>query len=144
MVNKLVYINEQVVELICFESDEECNNFIANLETDMYKVYKNEEKNFFFFNAFAWHKEKKDFVVFIPYAKEIKKNILRDMRSRLFSKLDMGFMKALEQGNDQKRNYIVELKNKLRDVTLINLPDNEQELIDFIPDVFKEVIDLVI
>lgn len=144
MKTKLIYMNEEAIEVICFENDSECNLYVSNLKTQMYKIYKNEEKNLFFLNAFVWDKIKKDFFVFIPHAKEIKKNILRDIRSRLFSKLDMAFMKALEQENYQKKNYIIELKNKLRDITLIDLPDNEQELIDFIPDVFKEIIDLSI
>lgn len=50
-------------------------------------------------------------------AKEIKKEHLRHERKPLFEQLDKEFMLALEQGDEQKKQEIVQKKQQLRDIT---------------------------
>lgn len=65
-------------------------------------------------------------------AKEIKKQELRELRKPLLEKLDVEYMKALEQGDDSAKD-IAAKKQELRDVTKLDLPDNVEELKNFLP-----------
>jgi hypothetical protein len=53
----------------------------------------------------------------IDKAKKITKDRLREERKPLLDKLDVAFMKAVEEGADT--SAIVAEKNRLRDVTLL-------------------------
>jgi len=55
----------------------------------------------------------------ISKAKEVKKEHLREERKALLAKLDVDFMKALELGDAQKQQEIVQEKQRLRDITLL-------------------------
>jgi hypothetical protein len=70
-------------------------------------------------------------------AKEIHKDKLREARKPLLEKLDVDYMRTLEQGRDT--SSIVNQKQELRDVTshpdLINA-SNINELKAFWPDIF--------
>ena len=50
-------------------------------------------------------------------AKEIKKDHIRQERAPLLQKLDVGFMKALEAGDNAKMEEIKAQKQALRDAT---------------------------
>jgi hypothetical protein len=50
-------------------------------------------------------------------AKEIHKNNLRAARSEEFKSLDVDFMKAVEQSNNEKMTEISSKKQELRDIT---------------------------
>jgi len=70
-------------------------------------------------------------------AKEIHKNKLRDARKPLLEKLDVEYMRTLEQGGDTTE--IVAKKQELRDVTTHSDLDNVsniEELKAFWPDIF--------
>jgi len=54
-------------------------------------------------------------------AKDLHKNRIRLTREKIFNRLDIEFMKAVESGNIQKIEEIGELKQQLRD-----LPDCEE------------------
>jgi hypothetical protein len=53
-------------------------------------------------------------------------------------------MRAIEEDDIERKAYIVSLKNQFRNITDLDLPDTELELLDFMPTVFKEVYDLSI
>lgn len=64
-------------------------------------------------------------------AKEIKLNVFRELRKPLLESLDVEFVRALEKGEDT--TAISAKKQALRDVTNLKLPDDIQELKDFMP-----------
>lgn len=72
-------------------------------------------------------------------ANELKKNQFRDLRKPLLEKLDVDFMRALENGDTALVASIATKKNELRNVTAIDLSsyDTPQKLKDFIPDILK-------
>lgn len=64
-------------------------------------------------------------------AKEIKLNVFRELRKPLLESLDVEFVRALEKGEDT--TAISAKKQALRDITNLKLPDDIQELKDFMP-----------
>jgi hypothetical protein len=141
----LITLHSSGLRVNAFKTQPECFNFVQNNDCIKYKIYNpNQKRNITFLNAFIWNNANSDFVIEITKAKEIKKNLLREVRAVLFQKLDAAFLKCLETGNEERKQYIINLKNQFRDVTDLELPNAEQELLDFMPIVFKEVYDLVI
>jgi len=141
----VITLHSSGLKVNAFKTQVECFNFVQNNSCIKYKIYPpNEKRNITFLNAFVWSDADSDFVIDVTRAKEIKKNFLREIRAILFQKLDAAFLKSLESGNEQRKNYIINLKNQFRDVTNLVLPNTEKELLDFIPVVFKEVYDLSI
>lgn len=49
--------------------------------------------------------------------KEFKKKEIREERKELFSKLDVEFMRAVEEKDQERQDEIVALKKQLRDAT---------------------------
>ena len=128
-----------------FATEAECYSFISDEKIVRYKIYPpSQKKSVTFLSAMEWSDTQNDFVVNISIAKEIRKNHFREIRSILFEKLDKAFMKALEIEDLEKKAYIINLKNEFRKITDIQLPDTEEELLNFIPPIFKEVYDLFI
>jgi hypothetical protein len=128
-----------------FATEAECYSFVSNEKITKYKIYPpSQKKSATFLPAMEWNDAENDFVVNISIAKEIRKNHFREIRSILFEKLDKAFMKALEAEDSEKKVYIISLKNEFRKITDIQLPDTEEELLNFIPPIFKEVYDLSI
>lgn len=126
-----------------FKTQTECLDFVEKNNCSKYKIYQpNQKRNMTFLSCFIWSSEKSDFVIDIPKAKEIKKALLRQIRSVLFQKLDTAFMKAIELDDLQQKEYIVSLKKQFRDITDLDLPNEEEELLDFMPAIFKEVYDM--
>lgn len=72
-------------------------------------------------------------------ANELKKNQFRDLRKPLLEKLDVDFMRALEDGNTSLVSTIAAKKKELRDITDIDLSayDTPQKLKDFMPEILK-------
>jgi hypothetical protein len=141
----LITLHSSYLQVSVFKTQAECLTFVEKNNCSRYKIYQpNQKRNITFLNSFVWSSEKSDFVIDIPKAKAIKKTILREIRSVLFQKLDTAFMKAIENDNLTQKQYIVSLKNQFREITDLDLPDSEQELLDFMPEVFKEVYDLSI
>lgn len=73
-------------------------------------------------------------------ADEIKRKQFRLLRKSLLEKLDVEFMRSLEEGNTAQVAEITTKKKTLRDVTLIDLSqyDTPETLNAFIPEVLKE------
>lgn len=139
----LITLHSSGLRVSTFKTQIECFSFVQNNSCIKYKIYPpNEKRNITFLNALIWSDTDSDFVIEITKAKEIKKNFLREIRAILFPKLDAAFLKSLESGDEQRKQYIINLKNQFRNITDLELPNTEKELLDFIPDVFKEVYDL--
>ncbi|MDD5407015.1 MAG: hypothetical protein PHE73_08775 [Sulfurovaceae bacterium] len=75
--------------------------------------------------------------VHIEKAKEIKKDHLRQMRKPLFEKLDIEFIQAVEKGDINTQKQIADKKQKLRDITKVDLPSTVEELKNFVPEDLK-------
>lgn len=104
------------------------------------KDYKDIEERKYLKSAWKLNNLTGDIYFDNDIAKEIKKNQFRILREPLFRKLDVEFIKALEQGNSDELNKISLQKNILRDITKIDLSelDTPQKLHSFIPDVLKQ------
>jgi len=140
-----IIIKNNQLSINCFNTQKEAYDFIFQQSLSKYKVYgPNEHKRIDFLNSLYGDEAKKDFCVDFNVAKEIVKNNLRMVRNFLFEKLDLAFLKAIETNDEERRQYIVSLKDKLRNITDLEFPNTEQELFNFIPPVFKEVYDLVV
>lgn len=140
-----IIIKNNQLSVHWFKSQSEAYDFISKSNVIKYKIYNpNEIRRLDLLNAFYWDEEIKDFNINLEFAKEIIKNHYREIRSILFQKLDTAFLKALETNNVQQKEYIINLKTQFRNVTDIDLPNTETELLNYIPSIFKEVYDLVI
>ena len=73
-------------------------------------------------------------------AEELKRSQFRALRKPLLEKLDVKFMRALEEGDTATVAAVGASKKVLRDVTLIDLSpyDTPETLNAFIPEVLKE------
>jgi len=68
----------------------------------------------------------------------LKKSEWRQLRTIQFSKYDVSFMRALEDGNTAEIDRIKSIKQQLRDVTAADVSSlTNQELEDFTPDILK-------
>jgi hypothetical protein len=124
-----------------FETEKQCYDKVNELKCRWYKIYKQKNAISNYFEAsFEWDYEKNDLKINIEKAKEIKRNEYRLLRPALFEKLDVEFMKALETNNQSKLQEIVQLKEKLRNMTAVELPNNKEELFIFYPDCIREVL----
>jgi len=85
----------------------------------------------------AWKWQVDMIVVDINAAKEIKRNQFRQARKPMLEQLDVEYMRAVETSNAAKKKAIVDKKQQLRDITIIELPDDVDELAKFLPDVLK-------
>lgn len=70
----------------------------------------------------------------------IKKDKLREIRKPLLEKLDVEYIKALEQADSDKITTIINKKQELRDITN-NLPDNIEDLKNFLPNCLNNFYD---
>ena len=66
-------------------------------------------------------------------AKEIKREQFRLLRKPLLKALDTDFLKAMEEDDQEKKDFIAAAKQELRDVTDIELPEDVQELKEYFP-----------
>ena len=76
-------------------------------------------------------------VLNIKNAKEIKREMFRQVRKPLLEKLDVDYMRAVEGSNTVKKKSIAAKKKLLRDVTNIDMPNDVGELVKFWPDVLN-------
>jgi hypothetical protein len=96
-----------------------------------------------FYFAFYWNEFTNSADINIEIAKEIKKDEYRGIRYSLLQSLDILFLKYLELDDELNKKNIITLKQKLRDVTALELPNNYKDLLFFYPNIFKEVSDLL-
>jgi len=119
--------------VIVFENPEDSNRIsimtptgevsideLIRLQIDITKPYKimlssglPYEDNVFFE---AWKLINDTIIIDLEKSKEIHRNILRQERTKLFSDLDIQFMRAIEQGDTIKQQEISTKKQKLRDL----------------------------
>lgn len=124
-----------------FESDEDIWDYIVEknqLQKDSYYFAEISQlpSDRYFRNA--WEHDEKNETVSINTlkAKEVKKNVFRELRKPLLEKLDVDFMRALEKNIDPSE--INQKKQTLRDVTGIQLPNNLDDLKNFTPVCLQE------
>ena len=100
--------SETTFERVLESLPEDINAFVTDSE--------NLPQDATFFNA--WELDGEEVVVNLTKAKEIWKNKLRRARKPILEKLDVEYIKALENEDSSKAKEIVSLKKKLRDVTV--------------------------
>jgi hypothetical protein len=70
-------------------------------------------------------------------AKQLVKDKWRIARGPLLEKLDVEYMKALEQGNTELQASIVNQKQQLRDITNLEMPNDFQVIIHTWPEILN-------
>jgi hypothetical protein len=53
-------------------------------------------------------------------------------------------MKAIELNDEYKKQYIASLKEQLRNITNVSLPNSENLLFEYVPEVFLDIYNLSI
>lgn len=141
----LFILKNNQMRVLSFKTQAECYSFVSQEQVTKYKIYPpSKNRSITFLSAMEWSDTADDFVINVPIAKEIKKNHLREIRGILFDKLDKAFLRAIETEDSERKSYIINLKNQFRDITDLDLPSEEEALLNFMPSVFKEVYDLSI
>lgn len=95
-------------------------------------------KDRFFRNAWTDDNPTQTVDVHLGKAKLLKLDMLREVRKPKFEKLDVEQITAIVKDDKVKVNQIEGIKQLLRDVTDLPLPDDLEQLKDFMPDVLKE------
>lgn len=140
--NFILYVGyiDRVDQYFC-NSESECYSLVQKLKCINYKIYKAQDCiNNYYSSCLEWNFENKDIKINIEKLKEIKRSQYRELRIELFDKLDVKYIRAIEENNQTKIQKIVELKNLLRDVTEIDLPNTSVELFNYIPECFADVV----
>lgn len=132
----ILYILEgDQVYQFAFETEKECYNKVLEKKQNRYKIYREDKaKPVNFSPALEWDYEKNDVKLNIQKTKEIKISHFRLLREEVFKNLDILFMKAVESGNQTKIAEIAEIKQQLRDITTLDLPNTEEELLNYMPE----------
>lgn len=91
-----------------------------------------------FFDAYELNDTNDALVCNRDKAVELKKSQFRTLRAPLLNDLDVAYMRADEQQNEPLKLSIAAKKQLLRDVTTITMPEDIEELREFIPDILKE------
>lgn len=127
-----------------FATVDECLKHAMNSKALNYKYYLiSEQLPMYFYHAFYWNDSLKTADINISIAKEIKKDEYRGIRDSILNKLDVLFMKSIETDNLEQKSKIVIAKNKLRNVTSEELPNDWRVLLTYYPSCFKEALDLI-
>ena len=136
----VLYINQDNdIQQHYLSNEGECYNKIKELKCRWYKIYKEKDaKSNYFQSSFEWDYIKNDIKINIEKAKEIKRDEYRLMRTPILELLDIKYIRALEVNDQVNLQKVVELKEKLRNITTIELPNTEEELLYFYPDCFPE------
>lgn len=134
----LYIMNSNQITVQWFQSEKDCLNHISGTQNPKYKIEK-DGPSLFFINAMYWDILNKKISIDTNLAKEIKRNELRFLRQSLFDKLDSLYMKNFQLQEEEKTKEIVNLKQQLRDITLIDLPNDLNELLYYIPDIFIKI-----
>lgn len=123
-----------------FKTNDECLKFINKIKPKGYKIVPTENQlPMQFYPAFYWNEEKNSPDINIFIAIELKKEELRIIREPLLQKLDILFIKALEQDNQDYKNKIINYKNMLRNITNGFFPSDINILLYFYPSVLNEI-----
>jgi hypothetical protein len=123
-----------------FNTNDECLKFIEKIKPKAYKIVPVENQlPMQFYPAFYWNEEKNSPDINLYVAIELKKEELRILREPLLQKLDILFIKALEQDNQDYKNKIVNYKNALRNITNGFFPSDVGILLYFYPTILNEI-----
>ena len=129
-----LYTNENnSISIHHFNSDEDRIEYIKEKGCTQF-VITNTPKDNYFLQAFEWDESTNNIKVNIEKAKEIRLNYFRLIRSMIFPKLDLLYLKSLENSDTEAQQKIISDKVYLRDISNIEMPNTERELINFIPD----------
>lgn len=127
---------------IDFDSDQNILEWLAKKQVPKDKEWRivdisNIPNDRYFRNAWTDDEPTETVDINLSKAKEIKKNILRSLRVPILSKLDIDFMRAQEVGDSQLISQIIQKKNDLRNVTNLPMPDDIEQLKNFVPEILK-------
>ena len=137
----LVLING-ITEVHFMETQQKCTDLLKQIKFNEYKIWPSSKINPFCMEALKWDAIIKDFVYDLEILKEIEKNHFRILRSACFKKLDLEFMKSIENNDEEKKQKIVNYKNQLRDITSIEFPKTAEEIIAFEPKILEQIHEL--
>ena len=137
--------NKSGILINWFATEQDCLNHIQLISASKFKIKKvQSQTKLYFQQALDWSEEVDDFVIDIEKAKILKMNELRVERDLLFDKLDKIYFKALQEDDKTKQLFVSEKKQQLRDFPQNALPENEEDLIKYQPEVFLQIKEIVI
>ena len=113
--------------------NEYCKKYLNN--ESHYKVISNSNELPDIYFQEAWKFDNFEISIDIDKAKKIQLEKFREARDPILKKLDIEFMKAVESGDNKLKKSIALKKQELRDITLINLSDNLDEIKKTWPDI---------
>jgi hypothetical protein len=136
----ILYIeNNKEVSMLSFPQEKQCYDFVIKTSASRYKILPMQNaKDAYFLSCLEWDVKENDFVVNFQKAKLQTLFNIRMARHQMFTTLDIEYMKALEQNNQEKLLMLASLKQQLRDVTTLELPNNIEQLKNFVPQVFLD------
>lgn len=133
-------MTDKSVHVQWLPTEEDCLNFVQTAKVWRYKCLPIERQRPLTFSAaFEWCEEKGDLITNMTIAKEMFRNELRLVRDSLWEKINAATLSALADQNTEKLALVNALKTELKDVTKLPLPDTEEELVKFNPDIFDRV-----
>jgi hypothetical protein len=109
-------------------TDDKLPNIIKEIEAEKFiitnsKIFDNHYGDFA--EERVWDDSKSDKISYnYPKIKEIWKNKWRESRDKILQKLDIEFIRVLEENDVIKKEKIIAKKEELRNVTNIELPDD--------------------
>ena len=123
-----------------FDSIEECIEFVKKTKPKAYKYLNaGEQLPMQFYPAIYWNEQTNSPDINISIAIELKKEELRTLREPLLQKLDIAFVKALENNDEEQKTKIVNYKNALRNITHGFFPSDINLLLYFYPTILNEI-----
>jgi hypothetical protein len=127
-----------LINTFFFNTENECLDFAKTTSNLKFLISKHDNK-INFVDSIEWNSEKKQIEFNIEKAKKIKQQEFRFLRQNKFDKLDAMYMKAFQLNQLDIIEKILKLKQDLRDITSVQMPDDIDELANFIPSIFSEI-----
>jgi hypothetical protein len=123
-----------------FHSENECMNYVENSSASHFQILPvSKQFNNFYISCLRWDEQKNNFYFDLDILIELKKDTFRFIRNDYFDFLDRFLLRAIEMNDMEKKNTIIDLKQKLRDVTAVNFPSTYEEIESFKPEVFSTI-----
>ena len=79
--------------------------------------------------------EEKGYSVNIEKAKKLQLDKFREARKKLWPELDAEYFKAIESNNESSKQEIASIKQELRNITKIDMPNDIIEISNFWPEI---------
>ena len=83
----------------------------------------------------AWKSNNTGVTVDVEKAKEVQRNVWRKLRAPRLAQLDTQVIRTVERSDARRRNELAAMKQALRDVTTIELPDDLESIRNTIPEI---------